>query len=903
MKKTTTAFLALLWLPYAFCASVCYPPKADAALEFAAKDMAEHLSKITGKTYQARQGASGSSSEGDIVLEHDPALQSQQWHFKTVDGRLFLRGGDVSGIVYGVYTFLEKYAGCAWLAPDTAILPGNPAWKLPALDQKGRPAFLRREMYVGRDYIDGIWRLRNKENERAAFGVNLLPGRPNTVHSFGNYARALRNRPELFGPSVSGRKCTTLCMTNPQVSEIVLKELEKYIAEDRAIRKGKPVWQYPVIYEISQPDGGSGGECWCDGCRTLALEEGSYSGPNLAFVNRLAVRIAEKYPEIQLRTLAYSYTKKAPKKIVAADNVIVQFCAGSPFEPLVKGNANGSELEKWALHAKQKAVWSYWRTYQGTLYPLVKKRSDISAEVRFCRDQGVIHYYAEAEEPLSRAFAMLQHWLLLKMLEDPDRDIRKLTDTFLKGYYGKAAPEMLRYLEYLENHQEPSREFLNREFFEQVNALLDQAEKRTADDAPSRQHVNWERVVVDRAMYHRLGILLRQGYVCDRQKILKRFTENSLELIQNWKGFQWQEKEREKRLLQARREAELFSYFPVKIPDRFQGSEVVDMHWNQIPLTGKVEYVRDPDAVCGMAFRCAGEAEKLPYNVGFYFGPRKYGESLTITETDIPDDEKFHLYKLGRTTVMAPLLLHFNHSWTVCTYLPTVGIIPSEWDIWVSMKFAGPRYVKGSKAQNAILFDRILLVKDPDPLREYETPDPAENRIRNGSFEQFSNSKWIPGWGKAGKNCVIDRKEKHTGKASLKIGNVPDTYTALAAGLGRIEDWNSDLLIRGWCKYENLQNVNGSLLPFVGLWTNTRNGANSYKLPVATFYPGSRDWTRFETIVRAEEFKKKLLRYPADKRPFAFTFRINLSRQPGTVWLDDVEVLPLKKKCGRQTAE
>ncbi len=889
-----TGILSMLVLASALHAADIRYEQNDPAVKFAAKDMARCLTTVTGKEYRSSPGKAEGKS-GDILLLEDPALQAQEWQFRTENGKLYISGRDGMGIVYGIYTFLEKYADCSWFAPDTELLPKNPNWKLPEeLHEKGKPAFSRREMYVGYDYMDGIWRLRNKENNRASFGMNVSSGSPRACHTFDVYVNALKTRPDLFGTAVSGRKCNTLCMTNPEVRRIILAELEKYIEKDRKTLAGRPAYSYPSIYDISQPDGGSGGECWCEECRKLAEEEGAYSGPNLAFVNWLAENIKKKYPELLIRTFAYSYTMAPPKKIQAADNVIVQFCRAYLYNPLVPGTKNGSELEKWGKHAKHKAIWSYWRIFQGPLYPFVKKRSDIAGELRFCQKEGVIHYFAENEEPLSRSFAMLQHWLMLKMLEDPSQDINALTAKFLRGYYGEAAPVMQQYLDYLEKRQEISKQFLDREFFEKVNAWLDQAEKVTADNQLARRHVNWERLIVDRSMYHNLNVLLKAGYSFDRKKTLDRFSRNAVEIIENWKAIP--RNQRQGRLRKARQEAELFAYFPVKIPDQFQGCEVEDWHWNQIPLGGGVEeYVNDPDAVCGTAFKNSRLKHGLPFSIGFYFPPVKRGETLTFAAVDIPQDEKFHLYKIGKNLIMKQLYVYFDQSWGFRTYLPTLGIIPSEWDIWVSIKFTGPLYVKGSKAQNAVLFDRMLLVKDPDPLRAYKTVDPAKNLVRNGSFEK-NQPKWIDGWGKTNANCNVDKMEKHSGSYSLKIGNVTKGYAYLSSGLGKIADLQHDLLIRGWCKYEGLENTGGSQLPFIGIWTSTKNGRNSYTIPVASLYPGNREWTRFETVVHVDELKRKVLRYPKEKRPYTLAFRINVANQPGYVWLDDVEVLPLEKK-------
>ena len=868
--------------------NIYYGKNADPAIKFAAGDMARCLTAISGNTY--RDAAEGPAAAGDVVLAFDPKLGEQEWRLSARDGKLFIEGRDRAGIVYGIYTFLEKYANCSWLAPDTELLPKQAGWKIPQVNETGKPAFLRREMFVGNDFMDGFWRLRNKENNRAAY-INFSCGSPRDCHTFDIYVKAVKDakKPELFGPDKSGRPCVTLCMTNPEVRRIVLEELLKYIARDRSRAKAPP---YPRIYDVSQPDGGDGGQCWCDSCRKLAEAEGSYSGPNLDFVNYLAREVSAKYPDVLIRTFAYSYTTVPPKTLKAEKNVVVRFCAGWIFNPLPE-TKHAKMLEEWGRHADHISIWSYWRTYKGSLFPQVKKRAHIAEEIRMCRKNNVSMYYAENENPLSRSFAMMQHWLMLKMLENPDQDIFRLSEKFISGYYGKAAPAILKYLDYLEKREEESRAFMDREFYETVNGLLDEAENLARGDERSLSHIRWERSVVDRSIYENLASLRKAGYNPDMKRISKRFAACSQEVIRNWSSLDIRPQIKKDKLKAARLESELYQHFPVEIPAQFDGCDVIDLHWPQIKITswGKTpEYVKDPDAVCGTAFYNPALQPKIPYGIGYYNGSLKSGGGISLGAGDIPQDGKFHLYKLGRTFIMVPLFIHFDDTWRFRSYLSTVGIIPEERDIWVSMKFTGPRFIPGTKGPNRVLFDRLLLVKDPQPLRHYKPVDPSKNLLKNPGFEK-SVGKWISGWGRITEKCLIDTTEKHSGKSSLKIGNSPNGYVALYCNLPDLDKLNSDLLIRGWYKYQGITAEN---LPFIGLWTLTGGGKNGYSTRLASFFPGNYDWQYFEKVVSAADLKKAVSRTSPDAK--RLTFRINIAGQSGWVWLDDLEVIPLEKK-------
>ena len=453
---------------------------------------------------------------------------------------------------------------------------------------------------------------------------------------------------------------------------------------------------------------------------------------NLAFVNAVADEVCAKYPDVVVQTFAYSYTQKPPKTVKASSNVVVRLCNSWYLRPLAADSDNGRELVEWSRHAPKIGIWSYWRTYKGTLDPCVIPHRTIRDEIRFCRDCGVIRYYAEDEAPLSRNFAMLQHWLMLKLTDNPDRDLKALMVRFMGGYYGAAAVPMGKFLKLLESAQEPTREFLNRDYFEKANAYLDEAEALVAGDERSLRHVRWERVVTDRAMYTYLGRLLRQGYAFDREAVAERFSRNAIEQIETWPEFRIPAREqiRAKRLQRAKDEAELYGHYPVPLPSEFAGKEVEDLQWTMMSLVccgphAETGFVSDPDACAGKAWYNAGFEPKPPQTIGLYNSLDTSGKKnspLNFVLPDdpkakepgnaaIPQDEKFHLYRIDRRIMQVPLYIHFDNKWTFRHWFGTVGIVPEERDVWVSVKFTGPDFVKGSTQPNRMLFDRILLVK------------------------------------------------------------------------------------------------------------------------------------------------------------------------------------------------
>ena len=827
----------------------------DGAIGFAARDLQRILKDVP----------------GTVTLKVDPALPAQAWRFTSrADGSLEIAGRDGMGISYGVSTFLEKYAGVAWLAPDTEIVPDLSNLKLSDLKlaETGRPVLSYREMFTGPDGMDGDWRLRNKETRRASYGVGVQVGSPFDCHTFTYYNDALRKaHPELYGTRKNreGGVCTTFCLSDETTREFIADEMCRYIAADEAKCAGRPAYETPRFYDLSQQDGGGGYECDCPRCHKLYEDAGgTCAGPNLAFVNAVAERVAKRYPDVEIQTFAYGPTEKPPVNDVRyADNVVVRYCRSWIFKPMLPTTENGQMLRTWSAHASKFGIWSYWRTFRGSLFPFVVPPKTIEAELRFCRDCGVSRYFCENEQPLSRSFAMLQHWLFLKLTEDPDRDANALTKRFFLGYYGKAARPMAEYLKYLERVEEESRAYVNREFFEKVNAWLDEAERLAAGDERSLRHIRWERIVVDRSMYDRLGTLLKDGYAFDREQVAKRFAANVKDQIENWSAFRYQHMKgvREERLRAAESEGELYAHFPVETPREFAGLEVEDLHWNRCK-GGRSSTVKDPDACAGMAFyNSQNDVHKLPYGLGFYHGKDRRGDSISFnTRADVPQDEKFHLYKLGRGVVYSGLYITYDSTWENRYYANTPGIIPEEWEIWVSMKFQGPNFVEGSMKENRVLFDRLLYVKNDDPMRGYR---------------------------KVGGNLVKDFKP-------MSVTGVNPGFKYAYAHLPDVDahTCRNDLLVTGRVKSEDVAVGTGIEFPFAGLWGVDSKGRNSLTIPCVNFFPGTHGWHDFACVVEASRLRKYASKVEG---PIDLTFRVNLCRQTGTVSVENVEVIPLDK--------
>lgn len=181
-------------------------------------------------------------------------------------------------------------------------------------------------------------------------------------------------------------------------------------------------------------------------------------------------------------------------------------------------------------------------------------------------------------------------------------------------------------------------------------------------------------------------------------------------------------------------------------------------------------------------------------------------------------------------------------------------------------------------------------------LSAYKPVDPTKNILKNGGFESANIGVGrIDLWGKMSPSKTLDGVIKRSGRYSLKIGNVPQSYAAIYYTLGIIEKLDNDLLIRGWYRYENIDIPKKISAPFIGIWTNNKQGGNSKSFKLVDVPAGSNaEWTQFEVVLKADLFKAECAK--VNPAPYSFAFRINQYMQSGWLWLDDIEIIPLEKK-------
>lgn len=710
-------------------------------------------------------------------------LGQEQWLIRSVDKNLILTGGRPRGTMYAVYEFLEQQVGCHWLDQNTEVIPSKPTLTLGNLDIQGKPWFWSREVFSPWNGPDEKYKfmIRNKmyKPDNSRFAINhasptgafyQVYGGPGFVHTFHYYVNAsdwFETHPEYFPLNAQGKRVPTyneqgpgqLCLTHPDVRRLTLEKLRKFIAEDRAKapHKGYP----PRIYAINQNDGGS---CWCQcpNCRALVAREGSESGPLIDFINAIAEDIEKDYPDILIQTLAYNKTSKPPKTLKPRRNVIIGWTDLYGLSDLVRPLSHPSnsgqykEIVEWGKIAPRLGIADdYWIIFGycknfPTPYCMIQC---IGPDLKLFADMHAETFFAESyvSNEAGENFTALKFWLAYKLLVDPYQPAERLIKIFMDGYYGAASPMMNRYLAYLQERIDKEAEFimlraapqnlkyLDMNFFVTAEKLFDEAQSRVKPGSLEAQHVERERFIVDGALlflWPWLDRKLAQDAVMpfDHETVVRRYETSWRRHVKLYHSQFYSKEGRIDKLAALFRDP--------KLPEPFRSMprrDVADFNWLTFSpwYPAHQLFVDDKDAAGEMAATLAtptavqaaaaaaaakeGKAEK--HDTAVSFGVAR-GPTVTLKPEEIPQDGKYHLYKIGRINVkpvrseldkgtyvwaLEGRKLGVTVGWLCATNASDRAV--NDWDAYISLKFKGPAYVKGSVETNGVWMDRVLLVK------------------------------------------------------------------------------------------------------------------------------------------------------------------------------------------------
>ena len=476
---------------------------ADSISRRAALQLQDYWAKIADKKIEIIEEANGKKP---IFIGNSFALQSHQQQLDSLkddgfiidinDNSIRLLGKHSLGDLYAVNTFLEEYIGCVKLSASEDFIPQKEQLFFKNSYKVYNPAFdFRRILFPGRK--DKAYREWYKLEELDEWGM--------FVHTFQHLIppeKYYNNHPEYFS-LVNGRRLqdAQLCLSNPEVIELLITNL------------GEEIKKQPekIFWSVSQND--TYNYCECNNCEELYKKYNSYSGAYIQMSNQ----IARAFPNKQISTLAYQFTRSAPQNIKPDSNVNVMFCSiecnrSMPLAEDERSAAFVKDLKNWSAITNNIFLWDYVVQFKNYLTPF-PNFSVLQANIQFFKENGVEMMFEQGSGGNWSDLSELKQYLIAKLLWNPNLDVDSLAHHFIYTYYGEAAEYIMQYYQLTnsELQKHAKSEFLNIYGFPMdytdsflapklmiaYKELMDKAEMAVADKSIYLDRVKRTRLPVD----------------------------------------------------------------------------------------------------------------------------------------------------------------------------------------------------------------------------------------------------------------------------------------------------------------------------------------------------------------------------------------------------------------------
>ena len=607
--KSLTAVILLITVSFTVHAEnkiseyiIVIPEKNTAVEKYAADQLSYYLQKATGKKLSIVNEDKNTSDKA-IYIGHTAfgtknnidykKLAREEWIIRNVNDSLILTGGFNRGIIYAVYDYLERHAAVRIYDEHTVIIPANPDLTVGNLNLQRKPAFDSRWIYDCLDWSQGSHNFKefNKlfSYTQKATGMHKIIGGERPHHTAHDYMKHWpKDKKELYALQSDGSRPIPknpvgpgqMCLTNPEVRTLVIAQLRKFIEKDRKEAKAAN-YPPPVFYDISHNDNYH--KCICKNCMAIAEREGSYAGTLIDFINFIARDIAKDYPDVIIRTFAYTYTAIPPQNIKTEKNVSMHLAflgaemggeyyyydSLRPLSHKLNSEINARNTE-WAKFTDYICRWEYWRLFPSI--PEVNLRlGSIAEDIKRNYDCNVRYLFAEYEYPHWNSFFALHRYLGAKLLDDLNCNADDIKTAFMNDYYGNAAEKMTELLNYMQKRQDEfqsrigdvapdRRSYKDEEYFRTTFKLLKEAENAVADNPQHLAHVRLEKAPLIGSLLYRRPYLKNFEKEYDFKKLTEELNKESITAIDYFYGKDSQRKSAENGLAAALKSLEAYNY-------------------------------------------------------------------------------------------------------------------------------------------------------------------------------------------------------------------------------------------------------------------------------------------------------------------------------------------------------
>lgn len=462
----------------------------------AANELQGYLKKITGADVQRivnptiffrlNRGYPDCTEILLVTLEHGKRLMppemygklanadDEAFYLKTDGRRIVIGGKKPIGVLYGVYTFLEKYLGVRWFhpGPDGEYCPKDADLKVGEIDDFQEPSIPGRMISCWAKSVtpwtmDEVrdWQARNK----IQYAFSVTPNPPAaTLETFqcgdkplsgGGGHMTFENavpkymfekHPEYF-PLVNGKRVceerSQRCLANPEVRKLVT---------DYALE----ILKYDTDYMISFNDAtfSRGSWCQCPECLEMGTYNGKFQLSNLAhrFTSEIADDILKINPDARLSVEIYSEFRDLPTdpSIRYDKRVLGRYC------PHQRCYVHNFDDPKCDYNAKLYPLFLDWQKicprielfdfYAYARSPYAPMEYTLAHDLKLYKKHNLTQWFDDCTNKdlpiLSSNWPF--YYVAAKMGWDTAPDVEQLLDEAYGIYYGAASAPMKKYQAY-----------------------------------------------------------------------------------------------------------------------------------------------------------------------------------------------------------------------------------------------------------------------------------------------------------------------------------------------------------------------------------------------------------------------------------------------------------------------
>lgn len=459
--------------------------------EDAGKFLQDYIRRATGAVLPVKKEGGQENKEFKIYLGRTHAAASagidcgklppEGYVVKSVPDGIVIAGkwenGIDQGTLFGIYRFLEDFAGVRWYFSgemgtviqkrDTLTIPGN-------LNLSGHPFFPVR--------IGGIshWRVEDQRDWHPVLRFGQSRGMIANHTEEGWHRLYGKTHPEYFGVRPDGSRAITsrntssgqnqsyICYSEPGVLKQHLLNIDNYMKTgDKTPWTGGAA---PSGNNIPYGPNDVRAICQCPQCLAMQTpERGKYGrGSDLvfSFVEKLAKELKKSHPEVVLWVPAYDYYSRPPEKIKRLpDNVGITLCLFPTWiqtsHPETQKELN--ELtERWfelvGRNPERLVVWDYF-FYPNCFFTAPTEIPHLlQKNINFLRGRsiGMMNNGFSPRAPQNPQLYLTYRivWLYQQLLWNPDFDVEKARTQWCRDLFGPAAATMEKFYALLEERWE-----------------------------------------------------------------------------------------------------------------------------------------------------------------------------------------------------------------------------------------------------------------------------------------------------------------------------------------------------------------------------------------------------------------------------------------------------------------